>query len=239
MTQNASKKALTPAPEGFDCTFCGKTFKYEKVLIKHLCKKKQRFLERERQDVRLGYIAYRLFYQLNYANPKVKTPEQFRESNVYDAFVKFGKYVIDVKAIAPEEFIRFAVNSKRPLDRWTLGDVLYNEYVKLLNRHESFDRALERTILLAESWANQNKAEIKNFLREVAPGQAVLWIQSGKISPWVLFNCESGHELMTKLSEEQFSIVEKAIDTRFWKKKFKDHPDEATAAQEFLRSEGL
>ena len=238
MTQNGSKKASKPA-EGFECTFCGHVFRYEKVLVRHLCRKKKRFLERDRQDVRFGYMSYRLFYELNYSRPKAVTPEQFRESSVYDAFVKFGKYVIDVNAIAPEEFILFAINSKRPLDRWTAGDVLYNEYVRLLNRHEDMARALERTILLAESWANKEGKEIKNFLREVSVGQAVMWIQSGKISPWVIFNCESGQELLGRMSPEQYSIVEKTIDVRFWAKKFKDHADEAEMAQDFLKSEGL
>lgn len=237
MKQSASKKASKP--EGFECTFCGHRFKHEKRLVNHLCRKKKRFLERDRHDVRLGFIAYQMFYNLNYARTKAVDTEHFRDSSVYDAFVRFGKYIIDVNAIDPQEFIRHAVTSKKPIDTWTSGDRLYSDYVRVLNRFESFDRALERTVVLAESWANKNGGEIKNFLREVSPGQAVQWLLSGKISPWVLFNCESGKELLHKLSDEQMSLVENAIDFHFWTNKFKNSMEDVTVAQEFLKSEGL
>jgi hypothetical protein len=234
---SASKTASKPT--GFECTFCGKVLQREISLIKHLCKKKKRYLERERQDVRFGYIAYRIFYDISYpTRRKAVSQEHFRESSVYDAFVRFGKYVVDVNAIAPEEFIRFAVQSKRSIDKWC-SDSLYMEYVRLLNRVESYDRAIERTLLLAESWANKEGRELKNFFREIAPALAVQWIVSGRISPWVLFNSDSGKELLGKFSDEQFDLLQKAIDMKFWGKKFLDNIDDCHSIQAFLQSEGI
>jgi hypothetical protein len=234
---SASKTASKP--EGFECSFCGKVLLREISLVKHLCKKKQRYLERDRQDVRFGYIAYRIFYQISYPSQKVaKSTEHFRESSTYDAFVRFGKYVMDVNAIAPEEFIRFAVQSKQPIDKWC-SDRLYMEYVRLLNKVESYDRAIERTLLLAESWANKEGKELKNFFREIAPGLAVQWLMSGRISPWVVFNSDSGKELLGRFSDEQFDLLQKAIDMKFWTKKFLDNIDDCHAIQAFLQSEGI
>jgi hypothetical protein len=234
---SASKTASKP--EGFECTFCGKVLQREVGLIKHLCRDKRRYLERERQDVRFGYIAYRIFYQISYPQRKeAVSSEHFRKSSVYEAFLKFGKYVADVNAIAPEEFIRYVVQSKTPLDKWC-SDKLYMEYVRLLNKVESYDRAIERTLLLAESWANKEGKEIKNFFREIAPPLAVQWLMSGRISPWVIFNSESGKELIQRFSDEQFDLLQKAIDMRFWKKKFVDNLDDCHRIQDFLESEGI
>lgn len=237
--KKASASSKASKPEGFDCTFCGKVLLRETSLIKHLCKKKRRYLERERQDVRFGYMAYRLFYEIHYRNRKIPvSPDHFRESSVYDAFVKFGKYVVDVNAIAPEEFIRYAIHSRTSVDNWA-SDRLYREYVRNLNKVESYDRAIERTLLLAESWANKEGMEIKNFFREITPSRAVQWLMSGRISPWVIFNCQSGRDLMDKFSSEQYDLLAKAIDMKFWSKKFLDSIDEVHRVQDFLASEGI
>jgi hypothetical protein len=235
--QNASKKASKP--EGFECAFCGKVLRFETGLLKHVCKEKKRYLERGRQDVRFGYIAYRIFYEVHYpTRTSAASVETFEKSSVYDAFVRFGKYIVDVNAIAPEEFIRYVVRSRRSVDSWC-SDTLYLEYVRLLNKFESYDRALERTLLVAESWANKENSEIKDFFRGIAPSLAVHWMMSGRISPWVIFNCDSGRELLERFSDEQFELLEKAIDLKFWKKKFLEHLDEVHHIQDFLASEGI
>lgn len=238
MKPSASRKASKP--EGFECSFCGKVLVRESGLIRHLCRDKKRYLERERKDVRFGYTAYRIFYQVSY--PSRKTPvseEHFRKSPVYDAFVTFGKYIVDVNAINPEEFIRYAINSKRPVDKWAAGDLLYKEYVRNLNKVEDADRATERTILLAESWALKEGKQIKDFFREITPGRAVQWLMSGRISPWVILNCDSGRELLSRFSEEQMDLLAKAIDLRFWEKRFMQNINDVHRIQEFLANEGI
>lgn len=234
-----SKKA-SQSTKGFECTFCGKVLKYESGLIRHTCRIKKRFLDRDKQHVRFGYLAYRLFYEMNYARKKPPERDHFEASNLYDAFVRFGKYVVDINAIMPEEFMRYAVKSKMPIDKWCAGDKLYREYVGHLNKHEDADRALERTLLVMESWANQQDGRrLQDFFREVAPALAVQWLMSGKISPWVIFNCQSGKELLAKFSNEQLALLQKAIDMRFWKAKFVKNINEAYRIQDFLESEGI
>ena len=235
--QSASKTASKPV--GFECSFCGKVLQRELGLIKHLCRDKKRYLERERRDAWYGYIAYRIFYEISY--PSRREPvsgDHFRKSSVYDAFVRFGKYVDDVKAIDAENFIRFVVQSKTPIDRWC-SDKLYREYVRLLNKVEDYPRAIERTLHLAESWANKEGGEIRNFFREIATPLAVQWLISGRISPWVVFNSDSGKELISRFSEEQIELVMDAIDMRFWTKKFTDNISDCHAIQDFLASEGI
>lgn len=211
----------------------------ETSLIKHLCKAKKRYLERDRQDVRFGFIAYRIFYDIHYRNRKTPvSPDHFRDSSAYDAFVRFGKYVVDVNAIAPEEFIRYVAQSKISVDKWC-SDRLYMEYVRNLNKVEDSTRAIERTLLLAESWANQEGKEIKDFFREISPGRALQWLMSGRISPWIIFNSESGKELLSRFSDEQMTLLSKAIDMKFWKKKFLENISDVHNIQEFLSSEGI
>ena len=236
MKPKGSKKAST---EGFECRFCGKHLAREVGLLRHLCRNKKRYFEREGRDVYFGYMAYRIFYQIAYPSRTTPvSPEHFRKSSVYDAFVRFGKYVMDVNAIAPEEFIRYAVQSKLGVDKWC-SDALYREYVRNLNKVEDSDRAVERTLLLAESWSVKEGKRVQDFFREIAPAHAVQWLVSGRISPWVIFNSESGKKLLDRFSDEQFDLLQDAIDMKFWKKKFMDNIEECHRIQDFLTSEGI
>lgn len=185
-------------------------------------------------------MAYRLFYETNYNRKSVPSQEHFEKSNLYDGFVRFGKYVVDINAISPEEFMRYAVQSRTPIDRWCAGDKLYQEYVRHLNKAEDATRALERTLLVMASWANQQDGrQVKNFFREVSPVLAIQWLMSGKISPWVIFNCESGRGLIDNFSNEQLELLQKAIDMRFWKNKFMKNIKDAHHIQDFLKEEGI
>lgn len=222
----------------FECTFCIRRFVHEKNLIKHLCRLKKRYLDRDKHEVRMGYLTYRIWNDIHYRRKKPVSLDQFDSSNVYDAFVKFGKHVVDLKAVEPEEFIRYICQSKVPIDKWCL-DEHYLEYVRLLNKFESSDRAVERTLLLAESWANREGQAITDFFRKIATPQAVMWLMSGRISPWVVFNCQSGQELVSRFSNEQYALLEKAVDIKFWKKKFLSQIDEVHRLQDFLASEGI
>jgi hypothetical protein len=139
---------------------------------------------------------------------------------------------VDLKAVEPEEFIRYICQSKVPIDKWCL-DEHYLEYVRLLNKFESPDRAVERTLLLAESWANREGYAITDFFRKIATPQAVMWLMSGRISPWVIFNCESGQELISRFSDEQYALLEKAVDIKFWKKKFSPRSTRSTGCKNF------
>ncbi len=196
-------------------------------------------MDRDRQHVRFGYMAYRLFYDTNYVRKTLPTEEHFEKSNVYDAFVRFGKYIIDVNALSPEEFIRYAVMSKTSVDRWC-SDRFYFDYVRLLNRHEDGIRALERNLRLMQSWANQEEGrEINNFFRDISSPLAVQWLVSGRISPWVIFNCASGQDLIAGFSPEQKEIVERAVDVKFWKDKFSKNKEEVQQIQDFLHEEGI
>jgi hypothetical protein len=238
-TKAKSSKKPSTIEQPHSCSFCEKAFRFETHLIKHMCRLKKRFLDRDRQHARYAYMAYRIFYDTSYpTRRKSPTQEDFEKSSVYDAFVKFGQYIIDMNAISPEEFIRFVIASKSPVDRWC-NDKLYMEYVRALNKVEDGPRAMERNIRLMMSWAMQKEGrDLKNFFREISPALAVQWLMSGRISPWVIFNCQSGEELLGRLNPEQYQMLSQAVDIKFWTKKFEANKEDVRNLRDFLSAEG-
>ena len=64
-------------------------------------------------------------------------------------------------------------------------------------------------------------------------------IASGRISPWVVFNCSSGVAFLDGLSEEQVEIVLPYIDPDYWQKKFRDYMSDTEWTKDVLEKAGL
>ena len=71
----------------------------EGSLAVHSCEPRRRRMEKDEAGVRLGFQAYIKFYELTQGSAKLKTFDDFADSPYYKAFVKFGRYCVDVRAI--------------------------------------------------------------------------------------------------------------------------------------------
>jgi hypothetical protein len=235
------KKKTPPAPlittREFVCNYCKTGFSREKTLLNHLCEKKRRWMDREEKYVQIGFMAYKTFYE-KFQGKKNVDFSHFVESQYYTGFTKFGKHVLNINAIEIEEFIRFLITSSVRLDDYT-KDETYEMFVRFLTSREPASKALERNVLLMQSWANETKKPWTDFFKEISPSRAVDYIRAGRLSPWVLYNSKSGKELLERLSSEQLVIVWKYIDIRFWEAVFKKHPDDISFIQNIMKQMGL
>ncbi len=85
----------------YTCRYCEKGFVKETSLAVHLCEPKRRHQEQSERGVQLGFQAYLRFYEITQGSAKLKTFDDFAKSPYYRAFVKFGRYCVDLKAINP------------------------------------------------------------------------------------------------------------------------------------------
>jgi len=204
------------------CEFCKRGFTKEKTLIAHLCSQKERFHMRSEKKVKNGFEAYRRFWRLR-QNPKQdRNWEDFEKSDLYLAFVRFGKHIVDIHAINPLGFVDFLIRGEVGIDDWCKPS-MYENYVRELTKNETPIEALKRNIELMEQWANKENEDWTDFFRKVAPAQAVMWVKSGRISPLMFFTASSAPDLLARLSDEQRRIIESFIDVKFWEIKISRH----------------
>jgi len=233
------KAKVTEKPvDDFVCRFCDKVFVRESSFVKHLCEKKKKFIDRELPHVRLGYSVYCLFYKFNYG--KEQPADHFRKSKLYNAFVQFGRYMIDVQAIEPLEFAQFVIEkgASLPIDRWGT-DAVYETYVRNRTMKETPEVAAERTILLMQQWAIESGNDYRDFFRLISTPRAVHWIRSGRISPWMLYATQSGQELLQRFNGEEVNIVSGYIDPAMWKRRIKLFAKEVDSLSEIFKEVGL
>ena len=220
------------------CEYCNTGYVREKTLMVHVCEQKRRALQKGEKRVQLGYIAFNQFYKLSAGAKKDKTYEEFCKSQYYNAFVKFGSFVSNVKPLYPEKYINYVVTSGVKLDQWCREE-MYETYAVALIKKEGVETAVERSINTMFDWAEENNSIWNHYFNYVSANQAVWHIKDGKISPWVILNCKTGKDLLGKFSDEQLSMIYNILDPKHWAVRFKRHPKDVQLVKDVAKESNL
>ena len=220
------------------CEYCGSGYVREKTLAAHMCEKKRRALQKDEKRVRYGFYTFQRFYKLSAGSKRDKTYDEFCASPYYNAFVKFGSFLNNVRPLYPEKYIDYVVTSGVKLDHWA-KDELYEKYVLEFILKEDVHTALERSIITMTEWANDNNAHWNSYFNYISLNRAVWHIKDGKISPWLLLNCKSGKEMLSKFNDEQLEMVYHVINPEHWAIRFKRLPNDVQLVKDIAKESNL
>ena len=223
----------------FKCEYCGSSYVREKTLLAHMCEQKRRALQKDEKRVRYGFYAFNRFYKLSAGAKKDKTYEEFCRSQYYNAFVKFGSFLSNVKPLYPEKYIDYVVTSQVKLDHWC-RDAMYEKYVLEFILKEDVTTALERSVKTMMEWAEENEpAPWNHYFQHISLNRAVWHIKDGKISPWLILNCRSGKEMLSKLNDEQLNLIYHVMNPEHWAMRFKKNPDDVQLVKDVAKDANL
>lgn len=234
-----AKKSKKNKKKPYGCEFCKAEFVKEKTLFNHLCARKIRWFDKSHKYSKIGFIAYQKFYEISH-NKKIGFLD-FINSNFYTAFIKFGRHVVNIKAIEVDEFIYFLIRTNVKIDNW-VKDYTYEEFLRHQTFRESAIKAVERNILLMEAWANEYNEEWTDFFIKVSPTIAVEYIRQGRLSPWVLLTCKRlSEQLFERMSNEQLNIAFAYIDLKVWNAKLESpkHKESIKIIQDIMKEAGF
>lgn len=221
------------------CEYCGSGYTREKTLAVHMCEQKRRHLQRTEKRVQLGFYAFNQFYRLSAGSKKDKTYEEFCKSPYYNAFVKFGSFLSNVKPLYPEKYVNYIVKSGVKLDDWC-KESLYEVYAVDLIMKEGVETALERSITTMMEWADENPpAPWNHYFQHVSLNRAVWHIKDGKISPWLILNSKSGKDMLSKFNDEQLSMIYHIMNPEHWAMRFRKHPADVELVKEVAKESNL
>jgi hypothetical protein len=222
----------------FECKYCKKKFAKESTIQVHMCVGKQRTLAKTEKHVLVAFLAYQKFYRLTQNINANKTYDEFAKSPYYTAFVKFGSFVHNVNPLYPERFIDFVLRSGKKLDHWC-NDSVYEDYVLSLIKTESVETALERTVNSMIEWSDRTQLPWNEYFVHVSPNRAQYDIKDGKISPWVILNCNNGKRLVQKFDDHQLKYIENILNPTFWLIKFQRQSADTELAKQIVKEGNL
>jgi len=229
---------ISSSEKPYVCEYCRTGYSREKTLMVHMCEQKRRALQRGEKRVQLGYIAFNQFYKLSAGAKKDKTYEEFCKSSYYNAFVKFGSFVSNVKPLYPEKYINYVVTSGVKLDQWCREE-MYETYATDLIKKEGVETALERSINTMVEWAEENNSAWNHYFNYISLNKAVWHIKDGKISPWLILNCTSGKDLLGKLNDEQLGMIYNVVDPAHWAVRFKRQTSDVQLVKDVAKESKL
>ena len=223
----------------FVCEYCNTGYSKEKTLIVHICEQKRRHLQQKEKRVQLGFYAFNQFYKLSAGSKKDKTYTDFCKSQYYNAFVKFGSFISNVRPLYPEKYIDYVVTSRVKLDHWCKEE-MYEKYAIELIRKEGVETALERSVMTMMEWADENQpAPWNHYFQHIGLNTAVWNIKDGKISPWLILNCKTGKDMLSKFNDEQLNMIYHVLDPSHWAMRFKRNPKDVELVKEVVRESKL
>lgn len=229
---------MSSSDKPYVCEYCKTGYTRESTLLAHVCEKKRRALQKDEKRVKLGYIAFNQFYKLSAGSKKDKTYEEFCKSQYYNAFVKFGSFVSNVKPLYPEKYINHVVTSGVKLDQWCKEE-MYQTYAIELIKKEGVETALERSIQTMVEWAEENTSVWNHYFNYVSINRALWHIKDGKISPWLILNCASGKDLLSKFNDEQLSMIYHIVDPQHWALIFKRQKTDVQLVKDVVKESKL
>ena len=212
----------------------------ESTLVAHMCEPKRRAKNQNDPDAQMGFNAYLRFYENTQGSAKLKTYEDFSSSQFYTAFVKFGRHCRGIRCVNFRSFVDWLLTNNKKLDQWT-KDVFYAEWLQQYLRKENVDDAIERAFKEMQEYAENDarlEQDFSKYFTQGASNRICHHIINGRVSPWIVFNCNSGIEFLSTLNEEQLAMIMPFIDPDFWQHKFKDYVADVEYVKNILEQAG-
>ena len=221
----------------FSCEFCNRSFQRETTMMKHLCENKRRWQDKDQPGNRIGFQAWVEFYKKNTASKKPKTYVDFTKSAYYIAFVKFGHYCVDLKCINVTRYADWLLKNQIKIDSWC-SDTNYTKFlIEHLKSEDPLD-AIARSIETTMTIAKDSGIETKDCLRYANRNKLAYAITTGKISPWMLYQSESGVEFLSNLDDSQQKMIIDYINPEQWAIKFRRNTEMVAQVKELLNAAG-
>jgi len=168
---------------------------------------------------------------------KNKTYEEFIKSAYYTAFVKFGNYCAEVNVVNVSRFVDWLLKENTKLDNWH-SDSVYTTFLQdYLRKEDPFDaihRGIEHTIVLAK----EANIQPHDLLRYGNVNKICYAITTGKISPWMLYQSDSGTRFLDTLNPDHVKMIIDYIDPEQWAIKFKRDLEITKQIREILSAGG-
>jgi hypothetical protein len=234
-----NKVEINTTIDDLRCDHCNRSFVKPSTLANHMCEQKRRWTEKDRPANRIGYSAWLKFYkQFQPTSKKNKEYRDFSKSAYYTAFVKYGTYCADVSVVNPHNYVDWLLKEKVSIDNWA-SDKHYGryliEYLKIEDSMDAVKRSVETLLKIAE----KENLNVGDVLRYSNANKICHLVMGGHLSPWLLFNSESGQYFLSSVNQNQTEMIFEYINPDLWNIKFMRDKETLKEVQMILKAAGI
>lgn len=224
----------------YKCKYCNKSYSKESTLAAHLCQEKRRWQQESETGVQFGFRAYIQFYETTQGSARLKNYADFVDSPYYRAFVRYGRHLVAIRVINSTSFTTWLLKNNKKIDHWC-RDSYYEEWLSEYIKKEAVQDALERGLQTMEEYAlgDSGLADFSHYFKYGNHNRICYHVTTGRISPWVIYNCDSGVQFLESINQEHLAIILPWIDPDYWNRKFTDYVADVEWCRHILKQAKL
>lgn len=183
-SKNSVKKKVKKLPKKPErCPYCDKLFKR---LSTHVCENKLKLDFLETPD---GCMALDLFKQWSKTvdrEDSACTPEHFINHFSFNSICRFVEFINKNKIVKIYDYFDFLLKQQINMNLWT-NEKTYYQYTNHNILFEDMVTGIEKSLININCWAEEHNKRPQEFFNTVSENRLAMWIQNGKISPWLIF----------------------------------------------------
>lgn len=221
--------------ERHQCNFCKKEFTRPKTLEVHICEQKRRWINKDERAVRIAYASWQHWCKRTglHLNKKNVSYEDFMKSSTYITFVKFGNFVEENRLSNYLAYIDFMIKQNYKSNDW-LKNSTYEYFIKMNIRQESIEDAIQRTVTFMDKWSTEHEEDWTTFFEKISGQEALDWLRSGRISPWIFFISKKAQMLLATMSDEQVMLLDRYLDIKWWSATLRRKPKDRIFVEQMV-----
>lgn len=219
---------------GHACRYCSKEYKTERGLTNHSCRNMEIAAEYGDMEMLKTYELFAFWFQYNgFSKKKPKGFDEFLKSPYFREFVEMNAAIKGVYMFNKKDFIVWLSENKIPINKWSKNSVV-ERYKAEHNRRgrglDHFNKTIENMVL----WCDIKNYEYQHFFENISVNEAMLWLKSGKLSPWYFLLTDKINLLWSRMTEAQLEHMLTFIDIDYWEARFKVCPKEVESIKEII-----
>lgn len=224
---------------GYTCPYCHRTLKTESGAKKHSCPKKQMADELGNDVIRAAYKMWSFWYLYNkFGKYKDRSTNDFRASPYFHYFCTLAESIKDVWMFDRNDYVVWLCQKNIPAKQW--GDkTLIVRYKKDIHVR---GKGLERAALSLEAamlWCLEKEVPLGEFFQKFPTNDFLMWLESGKMSPWFLLTAPDRDALIDRLTDPQINKMLSHLNMDYWEERLMNSGDEVKEINRMYAEFGL
>lgn len=203
-----------------------------------MCDRKHRHLNKNSPEAKIAFYAFQKFFIHNYPMTPQKTHTEFIESPYYSVFYRFGAYCRETMVFDYTKYLNHLIKYNIKVDKWA-SDEIYEAWLLYYLPIEPPAAALERGMTIMVDWAKTSNYEFYEYFNQAGVSLITHRIITGRLSPWIIFNCDSGVNFLMNLDPAAEKILMRWINPEVWGNVLKNKKSDTEWCREVLSQAGF
>jgi hypothetical protein len=168
--------------------------------------------------------------------PEIKS---FLHSKFFNAFIRFAKFVKEVRIPDPELYIRFMIELDNPPVLFT-SDQIYSAFLQHMDRKVSAAKNAQITTDTLFNIAEDAGVDVSKVFDIIDPNDLIQLLRQRRVSPWLLLHSDKFKKFYaSNLTEDQRIVMKRLIRPEYWAVKLKEKPENVDLMKQMVGELGI